>query len=564
MRKRLKGLFLVLFLLLNWTFSLYSKNISINLSEKEKKWLAAHPIINVANETDWPPFDFNENDKPKGLSIDYIKLLAKKIGIKLNFIHGYNWSELIELFKKGKIDVMPVFYVNDDRKKFTIYTSSYHRAKLGVFTYNEYKNWDSSLHNKRVGIEKSHGSIPFIKKQYPKIKLIQFNTKQELVRKLGTKKLDAIIGNPFVFYYHARESQINNIYLTDFIKMNREQQKKTSFHIGVRKDWPLLLRILQKGMHLISDKELDEIKNKWTKIYIIKKIDWKLIIQISSIILLIIAFLLYHNLKLKSVVKIKTLSLKKLNENLELKVKQRTNELSKLNKELNKLNYSKNKFFSIVSHDLRAPLSSILAISKLASQKDYNLKYEELIKLIHKSASVTYSLLENLLTWSESESGQMKISPVEIKLSDFINEIVTGIQTIASHKKIEIKQNIEKNLVAFADYNMANTILRNLLTNAVKFTHESGLISVNTVKNYDMVEISVKDNGIGIKKNITSKLFDIDFKYIKKGTNDESGAGIGLKLCKEFAMKNKGKIWVESIPNKGTTFTFSLPIRNDQ
>lgn len=307
----------------------------INFSEAEKEWIKDHPVIRVANETDWPPFDFNESGVAKGLSIDHIKLLAHKVGIKIEFVHGYPWTELVARFKQRKIDVMPVFYINEERKKFTLYTQPYYRGKLGIFTNTENNTWSISLLDKRVGMETSHGSIPLVKQKIPGIVITEVDHKIELVRKLATKQLDAIIGNPFVFYYIARENQIKNIQLSNFVSMSEEEQRETSLHIGIRNDWPMLHQILQKAMGIVTDKELAEIKSKWADITIVKKIDWVVVVQVSCVVILIVFFLLWHNRSLKIKVAAKTQALKRLNEGLESKVAKRTKKLTEVNIKLN-------------------------------------------------------------------------------------------------------------------------------------------------------------------------------------------------------------------------------------
>ena len=275
---------------------------AINFSSEEKEWIRNHPVIRVANETDWPPFDFNESGEAKGLGIDHIKLLANKIGIKIDFVYGLTWTGLVEQFKQRKIDVMPVFYVNEPRKSFTLYTRPYYRGKLGIFTMTGDENRSFNLLDKRVGMQASHGSLPLLKQKIPGIIIKEFDSELELVKKLATNQLDVIIGNPFVFYYIARENQINNIQLSDFVIMSEEEQQDTSLHIGVRNDWPILQQILQKTMESVTEEEMNKLQNKWANVTIYSKTDWVLVGEISGAVAIIALLLLWHNRKLKTVV----------------------------------------------------------------------------------------------------------------------------------------------------------------------------------------------------------------------------------------------------------------------
>jgi len=307
---------------------------TIQLTDAEKQWLVDHPVIRAANEMDWPPFDFNESGEPKGLAVDYFELLAEKIGIKVEFVHGYAWGELVERFKQKEIDVMPVFYKNREREQFTFYTQPYYKGKLGVFTIANTKVQIFSLVDKRVGMETSHGSIPLVKSRIPGIQITEIDYKIDLVRQLAAGQLDAIIGNPFVFYYIAKENQISVIRLSNYIPLSQDDQKDTSLHIGIRKDWPLLLSIIQKAMDNVHEREMNEIKKKWADIEIVEKINWKSVFYGIAMISLFVIFLIWNNRRLHKMVTFKTYELLSINETLELKVQERTKKLNEQNNNL--------------------------------------------------------------------------------------------------------------------------------------------------------------------------------------------------------------------------------------
>ena len=355
----------------------------LQLTPAEKEWLDGHPVIRVANENDRPPFDFNENGIAKGFSIDYIVLVAQKAGLKLDFVNGNSWTELIERFKQKKIDVMPAFYVNEARKAFTRYTAPYYRGKLGIFTNSDVTRWDYSLLNKRVGMESSHGSIPFIKEKIPGIQIIEVDWKDELVKKLATNQLDAIIGNPFVFYYLSKENQLENIQLSDFINMTDEEQRKNSLHIGVRADLPLLHSIINKAMDSISPAEMDKILNKWADVTFLKQTNWKLVSQIGGLIASIILFLIWHNKVLKSKVRQKTKELKEFNTNLEAIVIERTKELSEVNAQL------KNSLQEVKKLSGFLPICA--SCKKIRDDKGYWNQIEEYITT-HSEAQFSHSI----------------------------------------------------------------------------------------------------------------------------------------------------------------------------
>lgn len=232
--------------------------------------------------------------------------------------------------------------------------------------------------------------------------------------------------------------------------------------------------------------------------------------------------------------------------------------------ELQRLNATKDKFFSIIAHDLRSPLLTISGLTELLIDKKTDLnnfeKLNKYIEYIHDSANNALNLADNLLNWAMMQKGKMEVFPERIDLTDLINEKIEKYKPNAIKKKITIDQSIHSHYFVYADSNMLKTVLRNLLSNAIKFTNENGAIQINLAKHENLVEISVADNGIGISEENMSKLFCIDESLKTRGTADESGTGLGLIITKEFVVNNGGKIWVESKLGNGCAFKFTLPL----
>lgn len=232
-------------------------------------------------------------------------------------------------------------------------------------------------------------------------------------------------------------------------------------------------------------------------------------------------------------------------------------------KELQLINQSKDKFFSIIAHDLKNPFNSLLGFSELLMKNKSDFtehEIDELIKRIYISSKNTYQLLENLLQWSRSQTGRLDFQPINFDLLAVVNECFALVISEARQKDLTIVNQVNENTEVFADFNMVETIIRNLLTNAIKFSEKGDTIKVYTKfgKNNKTI-ITVEDTGIGIPPDIMDKLFKIDEHHTTPGTNNESGTGLGLILCKEFIEKNGGEICVESEENKGSKFIFSLP-----
>ena len=253
-----------------------------------------------------------------------------------------------------------------------------------------------------------------------------------------------------------------------------------------------------------------------------------------------------------------------------IEIKQSREKIKKSNEQLKELNATKDKFFRIIAHDLRNPFVGIIGLSEnmknsLIQEKKEGLekfyKYTEIINTSSKSAA---SLLENLLEWARSQTGEININPKNISINDLFNKNIQIVSAMAIKKNITIEIAEMNNEIAYTDELLVNTILRNLLTNAIKFTYTGGKVVLSTEKKKDFLEISVADTGIGIAPGNIEKVFKIDSKFSNLGTEKEKGTGLGLILSKEFVEKQGGTIWVESELGKGSKFTFSLPLERKE
>jgi signal transduction histidine kinase len=226
------------------------------------------------------------------------------------------------------------------------------------------------------------------------------------------------------------------------------------------------------------------------------------------------------------------------------------------------VNADKDRFISILAHDLRSPFNSLLGASEflLKKIKDYPIdKIEKMIEAIYISAKKTYELLEDTLLWSSLKSQLITFTPSNINLKEIITEVTDIMQPSAKFKNITIENSEIKDIDVYADVYMLKAILRNLISNALKFTRNGGKIDIGVIKNTSETVIKVFDNGVGIKEEMLGKLFSFSSIKPSKGTSNEVGTGFGLILCKEFVDKHNGKIWIESIVDKGTVVSFSLP-----
>ena len=239
-------------------------------------------------------------------------------------------------------------------------------------------------------------------------------------------------------------------------------------------------------------------------------------------------------------------------------------EIKLKNQELRKINAEKDKFFSIIAHDLRSPFTGFLGLTQIMAEEIASLTIDEIQNIAVNMRDTTanlFRLIENLLHWARMQQGLIPFDPETLQLFPIIDESIAIVMEHSKNKEIDIVYDIPDGLEVYADSNILQTVIRNVVSNAVKFTHKGGKISVSAKpSDSKIVEISIKDSGIGMSRSMIDHLFRLDVQANRKGTEGETSTGLGLLLCKEFVEKLGGKIWVESEEGHGSDFKFTLPL----
>lgn len=237
--------------------------------------------------------------------------------------------------------------------------------------------------------------------------------------------------------------------------------------------------------------------------------------------------------------------------------------LTQLNEELRQSDIEKNKLFSIIAHDLRSPLHGLLGLTEVLSTDAESLDKAEIVRFsreLHITAMSIYKLIENLLDWSLVQKGKLTFQPVRTGLYPIVLQCISEVNQKAIQKEITIKNNVIRTQMIFADEKMISSVIRNLITNAIKFTNRGGTVVITSEATDKAVTISVQDNGIGMPESLRARLFRIGEKVRRTGTDKEPSSGLGLLLCKEFINKHNGTLSVASEEGKGSTFTITLPV----
>ncbi len=384
------------------------------------------------------------------------------------------------------------------------------------------------------------------------------NINKSLLIGQNTDNLELIKNAYFEFftYYNktgnksrALDNYINYTIIKDTInsKLNSQRLIEIQMNFELEKSYNEISRIEDEIIQLTAENRIRELelrkqKNVRNLLFII------VLITLISVILILYQFL----------------AKRKTNILLKEKIKEvdESNKLLKSSEDdLKILNATKDKFFSIIAHDLRNPFNALHGLTQhlLNNYEDFeDDEIKQSIELIYNSADDLLELLENLLHWSRTQRGVIKFDPKELNLNDVVLKTFHILSINAEKKQIKLVNKIKEDELIFADYEMLTAVLRNLISNAIKFSHPDSSIIIESHSADDYIEITVTDEGIGITEENMKKLFRIDIHHSTSGTSQEQGSGLGLILCREFVEKHKGKIWVESKINKGSKFKFTI------
>lgn len=435
-----------------------------------------------------------------------------------------------------------------------------------ALAYMDLKQYDSSqaYFTKSLNIRLNINELQGIKNSYQGLGLLYYNqAKYKEARKMQELSMKYAQQIGIVYEIESISDEIAKTYeklnlfelAYKYSALNRQMHDSIKFSettslitkIELENAYAITTRIKELEAENIIEKERS---SKYQLIYLLSAV---------SIILILIV---YSFFKIR---KSNILLLEKQEQILMQKeeITQQNESILQQNQELERINSEKDKFFSIIAHDLRSPFAGFLGLTKLMVKNHDELSREDIFEtsaLLKNSADNLYKLLENLLEWSRIQRGLIDVHPQECLIDFYVDENIQLQSELLKQKEMHLQNNVNQGFVVIADLDMLNTIIRNLLSNAIKFTKRGGNIELNAkVVENNMIEISISDNGIGIDPKNKNSLFKIDQKISTPGTENEASTGLGLLLVKDFVEKNNGKLWFESELDKGTTFYFILP-----
>lgn len=526
----------------------------IGWTEEEIAFIEGHPVIRLGVDPGFVPFEFvDEHGQYKGITADYLRLISERTGLQFQIVKGLTWPEAYEMALAGEVDLLPAIGKTEEREEHFLFSEPYYYFQRVIVTRDtdtEISGIDD-LEGLTVAVQRNSSHHSYLL-SYPDINLSLYDSVEAALTAVATGTEKAFIGNLATTNYLIRLNGLTNLRFVAF-----EAEKPQALYFAVRKDWPVLVSILNKAVASISESEKLAISNQWVELD--TEIDYGPVMRILSFagafgtVVLGVSFFWIVRLR------------KEVRRRQEIQL-----DLEKAKREAEEANEFKSSFMARMSHEIRTPLNAITGMSYLLRKTELSLTQGMYVDRITQAAHNMLSIINDILDFSKIEAGKVSLESTSFSLDQVIQDVVNIVSYKIDEQGIGFRLSKDP-LVPnwfFGDPKRIEQILINVLNNAAKFT-SSGEVSMDVrliAKKGDQYHISftIKDTGIGMTEEQVNKLFT-PFEQGDSSINRRfGGTGLGLSIVKNLVDMMGGEIKVFSTPGEGTTFIIQISLKADK
>ncbi|CQR71038.1 Signal transduction histidine-protein kinase BarA [Sporomusa ovata DSM 2662] len=552
--KLLRNIFLSIVVLPFFITSCFAAQKDIQFTQLEKDFIKEHPVIHLGVDPQFIPYEFIDTDGVyKGIAADYIKLISARTGLEFVVEKNLSWPEAYEKGVVRLLDAFPCVSKTKEREQYFLYSEPYYSFQRVIYineNNNTIKNF-ADVMNRKVAVQTNSSHHSYLK-AFESIKPSPYFKVEEALRAVADGREEAFIGNLATSNFLIKANGITNL---KYVEVASEE--KQSLYFAVRKDWPILVSILNKALADITQEEKINIDNRWLGVE--KRIDYTQIIRIVGIvgIVLTIIFLvsLYWIVKLRK----------------EVETRKRIEAALKVAKEeAEYANHVKSTFLARMSHEIRTPLNAITGMAYVIKKTDVTTIQKIYLEKITRAARDMLGIINDILDFSKIEAGKIDIERISFNLDDILEQLISIVSFKIDEQNIDFSMNRDPEIPTFfwGDQKRIQQVLLNIVNNAVKFTKD-GAVSltirlVAKVKDSYKIEFSVKDTGIGMSNEQLEQLFAPFSQGDSSISRRFGGTGLGLSIVKSLVEQMGGSIEVYSAVDEGSTFNIQLTLEVDR